>query len=442
MLVLTLVAAFAAPTPADHVDALVSAQVRGLMSQVEALRQLQFKGEVPVSVEPPEVIRAETLAELAEEDAQESLAQMSHTLTAFHMAAPDFDLVTMYTDIMGEALGGYYDPEERRLVLVQHGDMFVRGGLLPGTEETFTASHELVHALQDQHFGLLDLNDRETEDDDADLAITALIEGDATLAMMLVEDPGLLQHLTPAQRAELARSLSGEGSFDDTSAFGRAPRVVRESVLFPYSRGLLFAMAVHERGGWGALDAAYKAVPLSSEQILHPERYLRDEPDWPIRLELPELTSKLGPGWTVADINTLGEAGIRSWLRDSACPDEAAVDRAATGWGGDRYAALVGPGGAHALAWVSTWDSARDAKEAEAALGCAAATAVQSASVDAASWAYGDLASRVLRRKQDVIVLLDLPQGALPAVTAALVNVPRRTFTRLDDIAPPREPEG
>jgi len=435
---LGLMTALAAPTPADHVDVLVSAQIRALMKEVEALRGLKFAREVPVSVELPEAIRAETLEDLAEPDAQESIASMGHTLTAFHMAPRGYDIPAMYTAIMGESLGGYYDPEEERLVLVQHADMFSQGGLVRGTEETTTATHELVHALQDQHFHLLDLNDRETEDDDVDLAISSLIEGDASLAMYLLDSDTWIRNMKPGERETLAKAMSGESNDAPESAFGKAPRIVRESMLFPYSRGLAFAIVLWQHGSWARLDQAFGAVPLSSEQILHPDKYLR-RPDWPIRLKLEDVSPALGDGWSTADINTLGEAGIRSWLRDSPCALDARVDEAATGWGGDRYAVLVGPQEAHTLAWATTWDSAADAAQAEAAFMCAVGHIA--GVTGGPAWSHGGLSSRVVREGKDVLVVLDAPAGGDEALLARLRNLPRHRFDELDDIAPPRKEE-
>ena len=187
-----LSAAHAAPAPQDQVDVLVSAQVRSLMATISALRKLEFEREVPVTVESPEDIRAESMEDLQEPEAQEALEAMRATLRAFQLAPPDSDVGAAYADIMKESLGGYYSSDERRLVLVEHQGAMSTAGLQPNSEEAMTAAHELVHALQDQNFDLWNMLNRELMDDDVDLALGALVEGDASLAMLeyTTQDPG------------------------------------------------------------------------------------------------------------------------------------------------------------------------------------------------------------------------------------------------------------
>jgi hypothetical protein len=74
--------------------------------------------------------------------------------------------------------------------------------------------------------------------------------------------------------------------------------------MFPYMSGMEFAQSLFDRGGWDAIDAAYANPPVSTEQILHPDRYPADQP---VTVELPDLQSVLGDGWTELYTNVLGE---------------------------------------------------------------------------------------------------------------------------------------
>jgi len=142
--------------------------------------------------------------------------------------------------------------------------------------------------------------------------------------------------------------------------------------LFPYIAGPTFVQALLERGGgWQLVDRAVRGrPPTTTEQVLHPDTYLDAEPAAPLDLPRPPA------GWKQATHGDLGEFATVQLLATAAArrprrlPD-AAVARAAAGWGNGRYA-LWHPGrrdGQHdALVARWTWDTRRDAAEFAAAL--------------------------------------------------------------------------
>ena len=135
-------------------------------------------------------------------------------------------------------------------------------------------AHELTHALQDQHFNLQRLSKWPHGDSDAELAAHALVEGDATLAMTRIR----LAH--PDLMAALMASASGA-----SDQITRAPRSLREGLTFPFDQGLMWVTQLQQRGGWAAVSAAFAKMPLSSEQILHLEKY--DSYEAPIKVTIP-----------------------------------------------------------------------------------------------------------------------------------------------------------
>jgi hypothetical protein len=119
------------------------------------------------------------------------------------------------------------------------------------------------------------------------------------------------------------------------------------------------------RGGYKGVDEAFGSPPDSTEQILHPEKYLDRET--PIAVTVPaDLPSKLGAGWSNGGSDTLGELQLRIWLTQGGV-STAAASRAAAGWGGDRVMLLDGLGGAAAVALITEWDTPADANEFAAA---------------------------------------------------------------------------
>jgi hypothetical protein len=161
-----------------------------------------------------------------------------------------------------------------------------------------------------------------------------------------------LQHLAPDELAEVQTTPQ-----PDTSA---VPGWMLRQLQFPYLAGFAFVNGLRAAGDWAAVDAAYDDAPVSTEQVLHPEKYLDREP--PVEVEALPLAERFGVGWEGIEPNTIGEAMIDIWLVELGAEQEAAT-AAAAGWGGDRLAVASGPGGDWAMAWRIAWDSAAEADE-------------------------------------------------------------------------------
>ena len=263
-------------------------------------------------------------------------------LKAFGLAPPDFAYRSFLIKLLTEQVAGYYDPKAREFYLA---DWIEIDGQKP------VMAHELTHALQDQHFNLKRFEKWPKGDSDAELAAHALIEGDATLAMM--------QYL--GRHPLIALSFLRTSQESSTEQFKQAPRALRESLIFPYQYGLTWATQLHRRGGWAMVSNAFRKLPLSTEQILHAEKYFSYER--PVKLTLPNFRPSLGPGWKRIDNNVNGEWGYYLVL-DEYLNNSTESKRAAAGWGGDRFAIYEGPGSTDVfLAQVSVWDTADDAKE-------------------------------------------------------------------------------
>jgi hypothetical protein len=131
---------------------------------------------------------------------------------------------------------------------------------------------------------------------------------------------------------------------------------------YPYLAGSKFVSQLYSSGGWDAVNAVYADLPASSEQVLHPAKYLSREAPMPVASL--DLRSALGSGWTSATDSTMGEAWISTWLEGLGVKAGAA-EVAAAGWGGDRLTAVTGPGGAWALAWRMAWDAPAEATQFE-----------------------------------------------------------------------------
>jgi hypothetical protein len=334
-----------------------TASVATIARRVEGLRDLRYH-RIPV---PQRVTGAQARRDgLSDYDASEPLrirAAEEEVLERLGLIPDGTSLRTVAASLYGEGVAGYYDPRTKRLKVVSGAATSTRA-----LTETVLA-HELTHALEDQHYGLDD--DGPSEGDDRALARLALVEGTATEIMTRYGR----RYIPPG---ELLASAIGS-AFAPT---GNLPPYIEAQTVFPYLAGQRFVAELLRRAGgrWALVDDAERLrPPASTEQVLHPERYLRADDPKPVRLRAGRV---LGPGWTRVRAGTWGEYATRELLADGG---GSGAEAAAAGWGGDRWELwrsrpLLGSGcaapcrAADALVLRWRWDTARDQREFAARL--------------------------------------------------------------------------
>lgn len=225
----------------------------------------------------------------------------------------------------------------------------------------FVVAHELGHSLQFQHFRIPEVAN--VIDEDARLARLSLLEGDAMLVMAAFAAD---EHHVPLSRVlvrlaqgALEASLQGyKAALEQSPELKSAPPFQRERLVFPYQAGASFVAQVHRAGGVALVNRLYEVPPATTEQILHPEKYLAGE------LGVPVRAPATPPGWQTVRSGHVGELLLRAMLE--VCNEPPVAYRAAVGWGGDAFT-VMGKGEQGALLLVTTWDSENDALEFERA---------------------------------------------------------------------------
>jgi hypothetical protein len=316
--------------------------------QVRALRGLQAK--VPVD---PKVLDEAALGKYIQDSFRRDnppqlIKANERLLKGLGLLPPDASLEKLYIDLLSGAVAGLYNPKDKQLYVISKS-----GALGPSEKTTF--AHEYTHALQDQNFGLAGMQLDAPGEGDRAIARLSLVEGDATLVMTYWQIDNLSQ-------AEILQ-LFGE-SLDPkvTGVLTNTPPVLRDSLLFPYTSGLNFVQRLQGAGGWQAVDNAFSKPPASTEQILHPDKY--DSGEAPKKVDLPDdLAARMGAGWSVGLVDTLGEFQLKLWLSEAGAADSKGAEAAAAGWGGDRTVIVDGPDGAFAIAVATEWDTPADASE-------------------------------------------------------------------------------
>ncbi len=321
--------------------------------QMEEIRELELLQPINVSTKTRAELQDETRRDLERDYPVLDRQNDQRVLEAFGLIGEDQEIGEVYVELLGEQIAGYYDPETDEMVVVSDD---AAGSELSASNEV-TYAHEVVHALQDQHFDLESYSDQRIDgSDDESLAITSLIEGDATAAQIqyIISNPGLIAELSGDMTAVDAGS----------EALDNAPPIVSATLLFPYQQGQTFVDTILAEGGWDAVNDAYASPPVSTEQILHPEKYFASES--PIAVPMPDMAAGLGPSWTTFDTNTMGEFQTSVILSDGEVSARQA-EQAAAGWGGDTYT-VVGTENQNVSVWDSAWDTEDDAAEFAAAL--------------------------------------------------------------------------
>lgn len=360
--------------------------------QVQQIRGLAATATVDPIVLDQKTLDAALRAQFDKDNPPSAIATNERVDKALGLIPADASLRDLELQLLSSQVIGLYDPRTKRMSVRS-----VSGGL--GVVEQITFAHEFDHALQDQHFDLSNLGIDQRDQGDRSLARLALVEGDATILM----SDWAQTALTPGQ---LLAYLSQADLSAQTAQLAKLPAALRAELLFPYTSGVTFVKGLETTGGWDAVNQAFARPPDSTEQILHPEKYVARE--LPVTVAVPaDLATRLGAGWTVQYQDTFGEFWLRTWLQSAGGLDPATAAGAADGWGGDRVV-LVADGDAFALAIETVWDTPADAAAFATAAGTTRARLAGSTSL------IGPGAAN------RVTVLVGSDSGAIDRLTTAL----------------------
>jgi hypothetical protein len=278
-------------------DLPIPEQVEAIADSVERLRELEFREAVEPRFVSPQQITARVRELFMEEYTAETGDAESRILAALGAVPPGTDMRSLRADLLGSQVAGFYDPQTGELVVRQAGaDLTVT--------DRIVLAHELDHALTDQALGLPLPEDLRSGREDADLAATALVEGDATLLMqryaasMPFEEQ--LGSLDPAAMLE---------AFQAQADLTALPPYLQAELRFPYEVGLAYVCERHSAGGWEAVDQAYRDPPDSTLEILFPG----GSPTAPEPVNVPGLL--LAP-WERVRTSQLGAAQLL-WLLEA-----------------------------------------------------------------------------------------------------------------------------
>ena len=345
-------------------------QIEGEISQI---RGLQFKWSIDVAVQSPSEFQAYAERQI---DLQYSTMDWEYydqviRKLGLYSGAFILDRSLVLTFLQAGALA-YYDPDVDRFYILKQN--------LPENVLDAVLAHELCHGLQDQHFDLNRYLPAQVDslNSDEQLARQAVGEGEATYIETIwalnnrngrMPGRGLLQSMIGSQMRFDVQSLR-DGMKQVARLQGGSPRELQTIDKLPdfmilqqaivYIFGMNFVHQI-QGYGWNTVDRLYTEPPVSTEQILHPGKWVAGEtPDrftWP-----PFHEAGLFDNWMLLDEDTIGELTWR--IIFSEFDMEVRGESAAQGWNGDLYSVFQSRDGRDLLLLVySSWDTEDDADD-------------------------------------------------------------------------------
>jgi hypothetical protein len=346
-------------------------------SEVEAVRGLRFERRVNVEAVTPQEIDRRLAHYFDVYYPRRSYARRTlawRTIGAIPAGIGILEALGRYQQ--GQVLG-FYNSQNEELVYTGDDEL--------SRIEQFILAHELTHAIDDQHFDLDRLDEVSiTCDDERFLAALGVVEGSANhfATEVIVRFP-----------------IAEIGELPGVGAEG-VPPMITQLQAYPYTFGQAFVDHLADEGGVAAVNAALRRFPTTTEEILHPDRFGKDEPT---AVDVPDFAPTFGEGWRDLDVMIVGELWLRVLLDLGTTTPEASA--AAAGWDGGIYRAWTN-GEDVALVLATTWDSAIEAAQFRGTL---------------AGW-LGNRRDRtvVLGQGSDVIAGFATSEDLMPALESAI----------------------
>src|SRR2546423_644394 len=377
-------------------------EVTQAIPMIERAVGLKYKTPQKIETRTKEQVREFVTRQFTDSQAMHDIAGQEAAYKWLGMIPDTLKLQPFLTSLLEEQIVGYYDPHTKVLYVVDGAPKDMAG---------ITITHELVHALQDQYIAL-DSVQKIRDDNDRLSAAQSVFEGQAVYEQISIMLGGTNIAINLPGGWDRIREMIRENQAS-MPIFAAAPKVIQETLIFPYLSGAEFYRNYKERKPGSIV---YNDMPTSTEQIIHPAAFFVNK-DNPTRVSLGTLTNS-----TKVYENDLGEFETRLFLFQHLNDQNEAV-RGATGWDGDRYAVVNTPQG-QGIVWLIVWDSPVEAGEFFHMAGDAIEKrfATKSAAGSTDLLKKYSVAGRTLQlstqeiQGRPVVFYVDVPAGANPSI--------------------------
>jgi len=332
------------------------------LKMVAEKRELEFISEVKNEMISRDNIKKYLEKKLQEEVKDEEIEEEKKLLVKLGIISPSTNYKKMIIELFTRNVAGFYEPKENKMYVVDEAASAF-SPFLPSE----VVIHELVHALQDQYI-MLDYLDEDLEkaNDDKALAVKSIIEGEATFVSYSIMADYIKKMSSGGPQSKMLSSMDMEKFILESMMLmtkSLSPEFENKAfvhyLLFPYINGGLFVKYAYDNGGWKKVDFVYKNYPLSTEQIIHPEKYFLVE-DKPLPLPEKNFSFLTQDGYKEISKGTLGEFTI--YTLGITFLDDLYAKMLSVGWGNDNYY-LYEKEGKLTLIMDTRWDSVLEAEE-------------------------------------------------------------------------------
>jgi hypothetical protein len=297
-----------------------------VLVQMSEILHLPIREPLKKTLRSKQEIREYLIREEKEDKDEAQRYADQKSLEAFGLIPKDFPLDSFLVDVLTDQVAGLYDPKAKEFYIADW---------IPADEQRDVMSHELTHALEDQSFHVDPWIKAARPNDDAELARQAVSEGSALAAMV---DYALReQHLGVRELPDVTFLIrkGAVAEMDKDPKLAKAPIVIRDGLLFPYLAGTVFSQQfLKAHTGWSDLHLVFENPPVSTQQIIHPDLYLKGVS--PQTVTLPQWKGLVPADWKLLEENVMGEFSLEVVLKQFLGQERA--DDLSPAWDGDRYA--------------------------------------------------------------------------------------------------------
>jgi len=297
-----------------------------VLANMSKLIDLPIKEPLKKSLRSKDQIRAFIEQQDKEDKDQAQKYADDKTMEAFGLIPKGFPIDSFMEDVLTDQIAGLYDPKAKEFYIADW---------IPVDEQKEVMAHELTHALEDQSFHIDPWIKAARPNDDGELARDSVSEGSAMAAMVDYDLEDMHRSVRDLPDVSALIQASAVGEMDKDPKLSKAPIYIRDSLIFPYLAGVTFTQQfLKAHDGWQDLHLIFEHPPVSTQQIMHPEKYLADVQ--PVAIKLPDWKAVAPADWKLLEENVMGEFGVEELLKQFLGEDAAKLT--SPGWTGDRYA--------------------------------------------------------------------------------------------------------
>lgn len=297
-----------------------------VLANMSKLIDLPIKEPLKKSIRSKDQIRAFIEQQDKEDKDQAQKYADDKTMEAFGLIPKGFPIDSFMEDVLTDQIAGLYDPKAKEFYIADW---------IPVDEQKEVMAHELTHALEDQSFHIDPWIKAARPNDDGELARDSVSEGSAMAAMVDYDLEDMHRSVRDLPDVSALIQASAVGEMDKDPKLSKAPIYIRDSLIFPYLAGVTFTQQfLKAHDGWQDLHLIFEHPPVSTQQIMHPEKYLADVQ--PVAIKLPDWKAAAPADWKLLEENVMGEFGVEELLKQFLGEDAAKLT--SPGWTGDRYA--------------------------------------------------------------------------------------------------------